>query len=285
MAHGARLMSAIALTGGWAAAAGAEPAGQVSFVPHRAIYDLTLAKTLPGTGVADLNGRLVYEITGSTCEGYTQNMRFVTRTTNTDGQSQTTDMRTSSWENVPARRLRFSTTNYQNETVAEQSQGDATRAELDSAVSVKLMKPGKKSAAIPAGTYFPVQHSMALIEAARAGKTILIAELYDGSETGEKIFSTSAAIGKLAVAEPAKMPALVKNADKLSNVPSFPVSISYYENADAKKDVIPSYEMTYRFHINGVTSELHVDHGEFAFRGELKELELLPQSKCATGAP
>jgi hypothetical protein len=284
MAHCARLIAALSFSVAFVDAAPAEPAGRINFVPHRAIYDLTLAKTLPGAGVADLNGRLVYEITGSNCEGYTQNMRFVTRSTSTDGQSQTTDMRTSSWEDVPGRRLRFSTTNYQNETVAEQSQGDATRADLNSAVAVKLTKPARKSASLSAGVYFPVQHSMALIEAARAGKSILVAELYDGSENGEKVFSTSAALGKLAIAEPAKMPALVRNGDKLSEVPSFPVSISYYENADAKKDVIPSYEMTYRFHVNGVTSELFVDHGEFAFRGELKELEFLPQSKCGTGS-
>lgn len=262
----------------------AEAASQIVFTPHRAIYDLTLDRTLPGAGVADLNGRLVYEITGSACEGYTQNMRFVTRSANQDGQIQTTDLRTSSWEDGLATRLRFSTTNYQNDIIAEQSQGDASRNDGASQASIKLVKPSKKPATIPGGVYFPIQHSMALIEAARAGKPILVAELFDGSENGEKVFSTSAALGKLSIAGAVAMPANVKNGDKLAGVPSFPVSISYFENADAKKDVIPSYEMKYRFHENGVTSDLLIDHGEFAFRGELKELEFLPQSKCPGSA-
>ena len=106
------------------------PGAAVNLAPHRAIYDISLERAGPGSGVADMTGRLVYEITGSACEGYTQSMRFVTRTTNQDGEAQVTDLRTSSWEDVPARRLRFSTSNYQNETLAEQTQGDARRAEI-----------------------------------------------------------------------------------------------------------------------------------------------------------
>lgn len=263
----------------------ASPAAPVELAPHRAVYEISLARSNPGSGVADMTGRLVYEITGSACEGYTQTMRFVTRTTNQDGQTQMTDLRTSSWEDVPARRLRFSTNNYVDETLADQTQGDARRPEILSATKVQLNKPSNKTADIPAGVYFPVQHSMALIEAARAGKRLFQADLYDGSETGEKVFVTSAVIGAKAEPGAVPMPALAGSGDRLARVPSWPVSISYYEPSKVKADVVPAYEMSYRFHENGVTSKLMIDHGEFAFTGELKELTFLEQGQCAAGKP
>jgi hypothetical protein len=282
LVFGSATLCALVAGEAWAGAPSSTP---VVLTPHRAVYDISLERTGPGSGVADISGRLVYEITGSACEGYTQSMRFVTRTTNQEGESHVTDLRTSSWEDVPSRRLRFSTSNYQNETLAEQTQGDARRAEILGAIKSELVKPAKKSVDISAGVYFPIQHSMALIEAARSGKSMFKADLYDGSENGEKIYATSAAIGREAAPGAIAMPALADSGEKLSRVKSWPVSISYFETAKDKKpgDEVPAYEMSYRFHDNGVTSGLLIDHGEFAFKGELKQLDFLDPSPCGAG--
>ena len=282
----AATLAAAGTLSGVAGSLRAETAGPfVDLAPHRAVYDVSLERTSPGSGVSDLTGRLVYEITGSRCEGYTQTMRFVTRTTNQEGQAQVTDLRTSSWEDVPAHRLRFTTANYQNETLAEQTQGDARRPETESKSKVDLVKPAKKTVDVASGVYFPIQHSMALVAAARAGKTLFKAELFDGSENGEKVFTTSALIGRVAAPGAIKMPALAESGDRLARIPSWPVSISYYEQGPVKGDVTPAYEMSYRFHENGVTSNLIIDHGEFAFKGELKELTFLEVSSCAPETP
>jgi hypothetical protein len=39
--------------------------------------------------------------------------------------------------------------------------------------------------------------------------------------------------------------------------------------------------MYFRFHENGVTSNLVIDHGDYRLKGELKELTLLDQSPCS----
>ena len=43
---------------------------------------------------------------------------------------------------------------------------------------------------------FPTEHIRRIIAAARAGKTVLEVPVYDGSETGEKIYNTLTVIGK-----------------------------------------------------------------------------------------
>ena len=96
----------------------AAPDGIV-LAPHRAIYELTLATTRGGTGVSSVLGRMAYDLTGSSCEGYTQNMRFVTRMTNQSGNAVVTDLRSSTWEEARGKRFRFNSSQYRDEKATD----------------------------------------------------------------------------------------------------------------------------------------------------------------------
>ncbi len=287
LAYGSRLsLSALAVIGVTALTAHAVPAQppptDVVFQPHRAVYELKLDRSSPGGSVSNVTGRVVYELLGSTCEGYAQNMRFVTETTNSEGESEISDLRTSSWEDVPAKRLRFNSSTYANDSLADQTQGLATRGfDHTAPIAVALTKPAKKSSELKGDIYFPIEHSMAVIRAARAQKPIFAASLYDGSEGGEKVYSTTSAIGRQSPPDATKQLAKLKNGDKVAGVPSWPIAISYFGPDKKQTDAMPLYEMSYRFHENGITSDLRIDHGEFALKGELTELTLLEPSTCA----
>ena len=67
-------------------------------VPHRAVYDITLARTDEGSGVAAANGRMVFEITGSACEGYTMRQRMVVNIGDEDGNLGLLDFRITTFE-------------------------------------------------------------------------------------------------------------------------------------------------------------------------------------------
>jgi hypothetical protein len=260
-------------------------AKDVVFAPHRAVYDLSLDSTKSGSGVSGVTGRIVYELSGNGCEGYAQSMRFVTQTLNQEGELQTSDLRTSSWEEVPARRLRFSTSTFQNELPAEQTQGVAKREHASGGVKVELVRPDKRDVQLTGNIYFPIQHSMAIIQAARAGQSILAADLFDGSETGDKIYSTSTAIGHQTKPGAGPVLSLAKGVEGLDRVPSWPVSVSYFAQSEKQGDAVPLYEMSYRFHENGVTSSLRINHGDFAISGELKELSYFEASPCKAPRP
>lgn len=275
--------SAMAIVHAATSAASAAPpvvstAQAVHLAPHRAVYDVALDRSAPGSGVSEMSGRMVYELTGSTCEGYTQNMRFVTRSSGSDGGSRLSDLRTSSWEESGGKRLRFTTTQYQDDKLAEASQGDAGREA--GGIKIQLDKPASKALKVEGEVYFPIQHSIALIEAARAEKGLFKADLFDGSEKGEKVYATNAVIGRKMPPGASKAPAGVKNAARLDALPSWPIAIGYFEPGTDKKDAVPTYELAYRFFENGVTTGLRIDYGEFAIRGEMTELVFLEPSKC-----
>ena len=121
-------------------------AGQgVVLAPHRAVYEMTLAEARGGAGVTQVTGRMVYELTGSACEGYTQNMRFVTSMANQSGSTTVSDLRSSSWEDASAKRFRFSSSQFRDDKPTEATAGEATRAPTGNDVKVDLTKPAKKT--------------------------------------------------------------------------------------------------------------------------------------------
>jgi hypothetical protein len=252
----------------------------VVFRSHRAVYEITFDHSTPGSGVADMSGRMVYEMTGSSCKGYEQNMRFVTRMTNQEGSKQVNDLRTSSFEEVASHRLRFSSSQYENQKLSEASQGSAGPVNGAAATEVKLTKPEKKTVKLPPDIYFPIQHSLALVQSARDGKSMFTANLYDGSDKGEKFYQTNAAIGRRVEPGANSIPS-VPNADQLAGLASWPVAIGYFEPGPHKADAVPTYELAFRFYENGVSTKLYIDYGDFAIRGELKELTFLEETPCS----
>lgn len=267
-----------------AAPAAAASNGPIIMVPHRAVYDMVLAETRSGSTVTDVQGRMVFEITGSACEGYTQNMRFVTRMSNAEGQPSVSDLRSTTFEDGTATSFRFSTVQLRDEKGGEEAVGEAARTDRNADLTVDLTRPEKKSVKLGRNIYLPVQHSIALVEAGRTGQTRLKADLYDGSEQGDKVYETTSTIGAEVVAGGNKKLPAVKNAEPLDGLSAWPVSISYYEKSAAKQDAAPAYELGFLFYENGVSRKLVIDYGDFSIKGDLKEITFLdqtPSAKCA----
>lgn len=259
----------------------AAPLDQVDgLAPHRAVYDITLVDALPGAGISELTGRMVYELTGSECAGFTQKMRFVTSTTNQEGEVSITDLRTSTWEDSAGDRFRFDNSQYRDQRRVEQTVGEAVRSKNPGGVRVELTKPKKRVLKIPAHVMFPVQHSRHMLNLARKGETVFSVDLFDASEKGEKVYSTSAYIA------PPRAPGFNKslppaeNGEALNGLVAWPVALSYYEQGSEGEDAVPVYEISFIFFENGVSRRLLIDYGNFSIRGELKSLTMLEPEPC-----
>ncbi|HEX7075690.1 MAG TPA: cell envelope integrity EipB family protein [Hyphomicrobiaceae bacterium] len=267
----------------WSALAAFVPAGAaeaIGLTPHRAVYDITLVDARPGAGISELTGRMVYEFTGAACSGFTQKMRFVTSTTNQEGETSITDMRTSSWEDAAGDRFRFENSQYRNQQRVEQTVGEAVRRKTE--IRVELKQPKKKTIKLPNAAIFPIQHSSRMLEAAREGKHIFTTDLFDASEKGEKVYATNAYIGSRLPPGYNKQLPEVPGADVLNELPAWPVALSYYEKGTEQEDALPAYELSFIYFDNGVSRRLLIDYGNFSIRGELKELTILEPEPCAS---
>jgi hypothetical protein len=254
--------------------------------PHRAIYDMHLVKAAAGANVGDVRGRLVFDFTGSACEGYTLNTRLVTDIIDRDGKSTITDLRSSTWEHAKGDKFRFNSSQYLNQRLSEQVAGLASRTRDGGNVSITLDKPKKRQVRITGGSMFPTQHSLAILNAAQGGRKVVQADIYDGSEKGEKYYETTTFIGKPVPPGGADTLKSVPNAERLDGLVSWPVSISYYETNPGHKEHdegTPTYELSFRLYANGVSRKLMIDYGTFSISGELTRIDFLEPGKCTDG--
>lgn len=264
-----------------APAAGQAATQAVNLVPHRAVYELTLDNTRPSTRMVGLSGRMVYELTGSRCEGYTQNMRIVTQSVTQEGESSLSDQRSTSWEDGEGKQLRFTWSTYRDQQLAESSAGVATRgptAEDDT--KVELTQPERGNLTISGKALFPMQHSILLIQAARKGQTVFTADFFDGSEKAEKVYTTTSLIGRRLRPGFNKTLPRAQNAERLDGLAGWPVSISYFEQDSETKDATPAYELAFVMFDNGVSRRLFMDYGDYALRGEMTTITFLESSPC-----
>ena len=246
---------------------------------HRAIYEMTLDDARTASGITGIDGRMVFEFTGSECDGYSLNMRMVTQMTDSQGQTNLTDLRSSTWEQGDGQKFRFQSAQYLNDKLGDVTMGRATREPPSEAVKVKLSQPSRAELNLSGQVLFPTQHSLALIDAARAGQSLFQARIYDGSEKGRKVYDTTAFIGGKveAGADTDKLEPAAKEKG-LGELASWPVSIGYFEPKGG--DLTPSYQIDFRLYENGVSRELLIDYGDFSIHGTLSALEYLKPTEC-----
>ncbi|MHB2165942.1 cell envelope integrity EipB family protein [Alsobacter sp. R-9] len=247
---------------------------QVSLASHRAVYELSLADGATSKTIEGARGRILYEFTGSACEGYAQTFGQVVELSGGDIGTRVTATRSTTFEDGDGGTLRFNTQN--RDASGDTDETDGTAERKAGAIKVTLRKPEKKSLDLTEAL-FPTAHIKAVIEAARAGETTFSANVYDGSEKGVKYYETFAVIGK-PVAEGAEAVEEPLKAAGWDKVPRWPVSISYFEPGASNQT--PVYVVSFELLDNGVSRKLKLDYGEFALKGDMTRLETLKANPC-----
>jgi hypothetical protein len=261
------------------AAAPIAPTTLVPFVAHRAVYDLQLDGRKQSTSVDSMRGRIVYDFSGNSCEGYVLNFRQVTEISLSGGGTNTSDLRSATFEDEKGHSFRFNSQNYTNEKQDGVVDGQASRAE-DGAVAVALKKPKTTKFDLSKEVLFPTGQMKAIVAAAEAGAHVFESQVYDGSDGGQKIYDTLAVIGgKIGPDKPREGAAA--NAKELDGVDRWPVTISYF---DPSKKVVgeqtPVYTMSFDLYADGISGNLSLDYGDFSLKGAMATLDFLPQVKC-----
>jgi EipB-like len=256
------------------------PMTQVPLVPHRAIYDLSLGDVRGNAQVASVRGRILYDFDGNACQGYSLEFRQVSELNSGEGKTSTSDLRSTTWEGADARKFKFTSENFVDDTLTGTVDG---HAEHDAGkTSVALEKPEKKSLDLAAGVVFPTEHMVRVINAAHDGKNILSFPVYDGSETGQKVFDTLTVIGNKLSPDERQHDDAADGQAKLAGVPRWPVTISYFEKKKAENtsEQTPDYSIGFELYENGISRALTLDYNDFIVTGKLTSLEFKDPKPC-----
>jgi hypothetical protein len=252
----------------------------IGLVPHRAVYDLALQKTRGNSQVSAVRGRILYDFDGNACEGYSLEFRQVSELESGEDKASTSDLRSTTWEGADAKSFKFSSQNFVNDNLVDTVDGHAERKPDETAVD--LTKPEHKTLDLDATVVFPTEHMVRVIAAARAGKSILEFPVYDGSDTGQKVFDTLTVIGRKIGPNERLHDDAVANDQKLSGVARWPVTISYFDKSKKTEnsEQAPAYAIGFELYENGISRALVLDYNDFVVSGKLSSLELKQPKPC-----
>jgi hypothetical protein len=244
---------------------------------HRAVYELSLAQSRSSSTIS-ARGRILYDFSGSACEGYALHFRQVSEMYNGEGKVALSDLRSTSWEDGAARKFVYQSQNYLNQTLIDSVEGRAERQ--SDKISVTLLKPADRTFDLDPVTAFPTDHMRRIIEAAREGRTILEVPLYDGSDKGEKIYQTLSVIGHV-IAPNERPPADAAAGERaLAMLKRWPVTVSFFDKAASSGDQSPAYSIKFEVYENGVSRALVLDYNDFSISGELTSIEMKETKPC-----
>ena len=239
---------------------------------HRAVYELKLVKTTGQNAPTAVNGLIAYDFSGSACEGYTTNFRQMIELSAAEGDVHVTDVRSSTFEDAGYKNFRFKVSTLNDGIASDQVDGAASRTTAGALV-VHLTKPKSAQFDFSTGILFPNEHMENIIAAAKAGETTLARQIYDGSDSGDKIFDTLTIIGKAVTGSTG---GFADAQEALKTVQRWPVVISYFEVG--KDSDQPSYVLSFDLYENGVSRDMNLDYGDFVMKGEMTQFSAEPSS-------
>jgi hypothetical protein len=261
---------AVALAGGTASAA--------TIASHRAIYDLALLSADSKANVADVDGRIAFEVQGSACDGWTVTFRMVNRFRPNDGDVRIIDSQSTSFESGDGLQLSYNSKEFVNQKPQDEQRINVSRRAADAEGQGVQAGSDGKAFTVPAGALFPIHHQLKLQDEAAAGETRDKSLVYDGSD-GDTSYRVITFIGAKKPAGANAHDSANAEAAVLKDFASWPVSISYYKIAADSVDT-PTYQVGFDLYENGVATSLRLDYGDFVLGGELKKLELLKPEPC-----
>ncbi|MGP8233113.1 MAG: cell envelope integrity EipB family protein [Methylovirgula sp.] len=251
--------------------------GVVDTIPlasHRAVYDLSLLKAVGTKSPTGARGRIAFDFSGSTCDGYVQNFRQLTELQPAEGPTRISDMHSATFEDGNGKSFAFKMETTVDDDPTDQVDGRAERKGRGG-VDVNLVKPKTEQLALGRDILFPTEHIKYILAAAEAAENTLEVRVYDGSDSGDKIYDTTTFIGR-PIDTPAAESAL--QIPELEHMRRWPVTISYFD--DGRKDEAPNYTLSFDLYENGISRALRLNYGDFVLAGEMTSLKLLPTPPC-----
>src|SRR4030081_424921 len=277
----ALVFSAAAVFGSGMAYVPALAAASGPFLSHQVLYELSLVKSRGSNAISNARGRILYNFSGSSCEGYTSEFRQVSELDSGEGKLTLSDLRSTSWEDGAGKSYRFKIDARMND--ADSSPVDGVAERTGDHVTVKLKQPVAKTFTLDGSTVFPTEQIQHIIAAAREGKSVLELMVYDGSDNGEKVYNTLSIIGQPIpgtrnIASPDPSTAN----DQMKTLTRWPVTVSYYDRETKSKDgeQTPVYAMSFELFENGVSRALVLDYNDFVISGAMGKFDVKDSKPC-----
>ncbi len=261
-----RLLLAGLLLG--AAALETGPARAASLAAHRASYELSLDH-VEGGGIVAATGHMTYQVT-DTCTGWATQQQLRLQTVTRDGGPTSLVSDYATLESKDGHHLTFDMRQRVNGATTEQVRGEATMP-ASGAGSIGYTLPHPVRMELPPGTLFPMAHTLAILQAAEAGRKSLAPLLFDGT-------GPDGAQDTYVVITAWQPPPSQSDRPPLAALGSAQVHVAFFSRAPGT--ISPDYEAAMRYFSNGVSDRVLMDFGSFTMKATMRDFVLAKPAHC-----
>ena len=239
------------------------PAQAVELAAHRALYQLSLSSSRGD--IAAGSGTIAYEALDA-CDGWAVRQRLEMTLTNRDGQDVQMVSDYATWEAKDGLSFRFRMKQTTETAVTSQTEGEAKLERRGGPGEAHYTLPRDAVLKLPEGTLFPMAHTVAILEAAQAGKKFVAIPLFDGmSDSGAQ----DSAVAILGWNKPEQ-----SDFSALSDLPFTRIHIAFFDRESGS--TTPDLEVGMKYWANGVDDDLKLDFGDFVMAGKMTEFSPQP---------
>ena len=243
--------------------------------PHRAVYEVSIAKVSQNDGVSGAHGTMVFVIADH-CDGYTLETTMKMDMAYANGIYGKLDQRFAAWEAKDGRSSTFRMEISENGKMSRSHRGRIDLGE-NGAGEIAIESDGMTNFEVPPGTVLSTVHLLSVLESAQAGKHFLSKPVIDGS-FNDGPYQVSAVIGS-SRSEPSTVSK--HHLHEIGRGPYWPVGMAYFPYASS--DDLPEYEVSLNLMQGGIVQAMVQDFGDFALRFELTYVEPLEPAVCGEG--
>lgn len=259
----------------------AQSAGFELLKPHRAVYEVTLDNASERSGIVNMHGRIVYEMSGNACEGMNVQYRFVADV-NANGDIFKTDQQSASFESSDGKEFSFFVRSEVNEQLDRELRGVALSA--DNELTINLSSPKERNLKLK-NAVFSSAHLVKVLEAAKDGKTFFKQDIFDSGDDGDEIMKTTNLIGKYSLHDDLIKGEKNEAISILLGQKAWPINIGYFGTAaKGPSEQVSDYEISFLMYAGGISRNLSMRYPDYSLNGSLISLEMLEQTECKLAA-
>ncbi|SCA57670.1 conserved exported hypothetical protein [Candidatus Terasakiella magnetica] len=246
-------------------------AGEVELRSHDALYAMKQVRQ-QGQNWSMLeraDGVLRYKFR-NTCEGWAVEHHSAMHMDYENNQQAQMTWSYASWESHDGKRLRFRSRMKRNGVINENHKGEA-RIESDKSVAI-YAEPNGRREVMPSGVLFPTSHLLYSLKQAQAGETVFSTPYFDGSgEVADYDVDTVMTRYK-------GKPLLQVEDQKLEKLPAWDMQLAFH--LPQSQSSVAEMEISARYRLDGVSTRLIQDYGDFVLEGKLVELTYMDEPVC-----
>ncbi|WP_167730262.1 DUF1849 family protein [Terasakiella sp. SH-1] len=206
----------------------------------------------------------------NTCEGWTVEHQSAMHMEYENQQQAQMTWNYTSWESRDGQRMRFRSRTKHNGVVSENQRGEA-RKEEGKTIAI-YAEPNGRREVMPAETLFPTTHLRHSLQQAQKGLSVFSSPYFDGS--GQETFYEVDS-----VMTPYKgQPVLEVNGQKLVKQKTWDMQLSFH--LPKSQNSVAEMEIGARYRLDGVSTRLVQDYGDFVLEGQLVELTYVDEPVC-----